>query len=281
MYCQFCGAKLEEGRQCTCQASQQAAAQQQTTAQSAAPKPVLTQEQKEEMQKMMAQAGESARTAGKALWSSAKVAGKALGSSAKSLAGSAQGALKDGEARKDPALYRKGMLAFGALHVLFFFLLSYAKMDRVNAEVKLFTQVTGVEIPRRLTGLSLLRFMKISAEWSGMSSKAVASAMMWNVILFTLPVLCGVLLIVLNRKAKKNGMIGSVVLSVLTLLSYLLVNAVITSDEMALSFKELGYRTGFGCGFAILVAVLQTAAAVMGHTAAKKAQAAITAAPKE
>lgn len=257
-YCQFCGTKLEDGQQCTCQEAQEAAAQQQ----SAAKKPVLTQEQKDEMQKTMSQAKESAKAAGKVLWNSAKAYGS-------SFTESAQSAVSKGAAAQGApaALYRKVMMAFGALQVLFFFILSYAKLDGSGAAVRAIANYMGINIPRRLTGLTFLRLMNGCVEYGIPNAD---EAFMEFVVLFGLPVLCGVLLIVFNRKEKPGGgMIGSVILSVLTLLSYLVANISLSGNV-----DMLGYKMGLGFGFVFVVTILQIAAAVMGHIAGKKAKAA-------
>lgn len=259
-YCQFCGTKLEDGQQCTCKGAQEAAAQQQRPA--AQKQPVLTQEQKEEMQKTMAEAKESAKAAGKALWNSAKAYGS-------SFAESAQGALSKGAAAQGAltaALYRKVMMAFGALQVLFFFILSYAKLDGSGSVVKSVARLIGIDVPRRLTGLTMLRLMNGCVEY-GIPNAETALAEF--AVLFGLPVLCGVLLIVFNRKEKSGGMISSIVLSVLTLLSYLAVHG-----DLSGNVEMLGYEMGLGFGFAFVVTALQIAAAVMGHITGKKAQAA-------
>ena len=281
-YCQYCGAKLEEGQQCTCQVAQQVAARQAAAAQQPAARPaapvqqpavrpapippkqhavvprsIQNQGQREELQKTMAQAGQSARAAGKAAWSSAK-----------SLAGSAQGALSNGAGAQGAALYRMAMMAFGALHILLFFILSYAKLNSQGVEMKLFSQLTGFNFPRNMTAINFIRFAQDSANFGVADAGDALTAL---VVLFGVPVLCGVLLIVLNLKKKARGMIGSIVLSVLTLLDYLVIKLFI--GEMASSFSQMGYKTGFGFSFVVvmLIVVLQIVVAIMGHVAAKKA----------
>ena len=64
-------------------------------------------------------------------------------------------------------------------------------------------------------------------------------------------------------------MISSIVLSVVTLLSYLVVHS-----DLSGTVEMLGYKMGLGFGFVFLVTALQIAAAVMGHITGKKAQAA-------
>ena len=258
-YCQFCGTKLEDGQQCTCKGAQEAAAEQQRPA---ARKHVLTQEQKEEMQKTMSEAKESAKAAGKALWNSAKAYGSTF-------AESAQSAMSKGAAAQGTltaAMYQKIMMAFGALQVLFFFILSYAKLDGSGSVVKSVARFIGIDVPNRLTGLTMLWLMNGCAEYGIPNAD---TAFMEFVVLFGVPVLCGVLLIVFNRKEKSGGMISSIVLSVVTLLSYLVVHS-----DLSGNVEMLGYKMGLGFGFVFLVTALQIAAAVMGHITGKKAQAA-------
>ena len=258
-YCQFCGTKLEDGQQCICKGAQEAAAvQQRPTVQ----EPILTREQKEEMQKTMSEAKESARAAGKALWNSAKAYGSTF-------AESAQNVLSKGAAAQGTltaAMYQKIMMVFGALQVLFFFILSYAKLDGSGSVVKSVARFIGIDVPNRLTGLTMLRLMNGCAEYGIPNAD---TAFMEFVVLFGVPMLCGILLIVFNRKAKSGGMISSIVLSVVTLLSYLVVHG-----DLSGNVEMLGYKMGLGFGFVFVVTALQIAAAVMGHIASKKAAAA-------
>lgn len=251
---------MEDGQQCTCKDAQQAeTAQQQRPA---VQKSVLTQEQKEKMQKTMAETKESAKAAGKVLWNSAKAYGSTF-------AGSAQSALSKGAAAQGAltaAMYQKIMMAFGALQVLFFFILSYARLDGSGSVVKSVAKFIGIDIPRRLTGLTLLRLMNGCAEYGIPNAD---TAFMEFAVLFGVPVLCGVLLIVFNRKEKSGGMLSSIGLSALTLLSYLAMHG-----DLSGNVEMLGYKMGLGFGFVFLVTALQIAAAVMGHIAGKKAAAA-------
>lgn len=64
-YCQFCGTKLEDGVQCTCEGAQEAARQER---EAAGNRPILTQEQKDEMQQKMADAQRKAKDAAMGLW---------------------------------------------------------------------------------------------------------------------------------------------------------------------------------------------------------------------
>lgn len=269
-YCQYCGTQLEDGQQCTCKdawdaAVQQAAAEQLAAQKAAAKqqKPVLTQEQKEEMQRTVAEAKQSAKAAGKVLWNSAKAYGSSFAETAQSTlskGGAAQGTLTG-------AMCRKIMMAFGALQVLFFFILSYAKLDGSGAMVKTIASFMGIDVPRRMTGLTAIRLM------SGCAERGIPNAdeaFIEMLIMFGLPVVCGILLIVFNRKEKAGGgMLSSIVLSVLTLVSYVLAHTALSGNV-----EMLGYKMGLGFGFVFLVSILQIAAAVMGHIVSKKADSA-------
>ena len=276
MYCKFCGAKLEDGQVCTCPEAQQAAQQ------PAAAKGALSQEQKDEMKRTMLEAGKSAKAAGKALWSSAKVVGGAaldqareVGGAAmdqaKSLAGAAQGAASGGgpAIKKGPDLYRKIMMAFGALHVFLYFFFSYGRLGSRNDTVRYAEQMLKISLPKRLTGPAFLRVLTASVRYGGSGAD---EAYTMAVMMFALPVVLGLLIILLNCLGKKKGMIGSVVLSVLTLLGYVVINALMSEEARA--FEEIGYKMGFGFGFVVIVAlvIVQTVVAVKGHAACKKAQ---------
>lgn len=259
-YCQFCGTQLEDGEQCTCPDAQEARvaeAQQRARTQ----KPVLTQEQKEEMQKTMAEAKASAKAAGKALLGTAKAYGSSFAESAQN------GLAKGGAAQAGAAMYRKIMMAFGALQVLFFFILSYAKLDGSGSLVKTIASYIGIDVPRRLTGFTAVRLMNACAEYGIPNAD---EAFMELLIVFGVPVLCGVLLIVFNLKGKPGGgMLSSIILSALTLVCYF-----IARTDLSGAVEKLGYEMGLGFGFVLLVSALQTAAAVLGHIASKKAKSA-------
>ena len=65
-YCQFCGTKLEDGQQCTCQEAQEAAKQEAAAQEAAGQK---SQNQKDEVQQKMADAQRKAKDAAVGLWS--------------------------------------------------------------------------------------------------------------------------------------------------------------------------------------------------------------------
>ena len=279
-YCDHCGAKLEDGRPETQQAAE--------TQQPAAPKKGLSQEQKDEMKKSVSEAGESAKAAGKALWNSAKVVSSAaLGQAkvfggaaldqAKQLAGSAQGAMADGSLKDSPVLYRMILMGFGALHVLLLFVLSYAKLGKKGEDLLYFERLFHITLPKRMTGPAFLKFMDaVSKTGVGGSDADATYAMV--VVIFALPVVCGLLLILLNllavRSGKQGGMISSIVLSSVTLLDYVLIKALMVNETEPLT--EMGYKMGFGFGFVVIAALVavQIAVAVKGHIACKKARAA-------
>ena len=132
MYCQYCGAKLEDGQQCTCQAAQQAAARQAAAAQqpAAIPQqhPVVQKTVLNQQQRTMVQAGEPAGAFGNGMQNPAGAYGA-------SFAGPAQNKRPKraaAQGKQGAGLFRVLMMVFGVLHVLFFFILPYAKLDNTG-----------------------------------------------------------------------------------------------------------------------------------------------------
>ena len=121
----------------------------------------------------------------------------------------------------------------------------------------------GIDVPSRLTALNLIQLMKGCDELGVRNADA---AFIVFLVLFGLPVLFGVLLIIMNCVKRSGGMIGSIVLSALTLVCYLL-----AYPDMSANAENLGYEMGLGIVLVAVVVVLQIIVAVIGHIVGRKA----------
>lgn len=160
-------------------------------------------------------------------------------------------------------LPRLVLIVLGALQVLMFFVLSYGKLTGLSSALGQLSSRLGIDVPQKLTALSAIKIMKASANISSgfglVSSSDASAAYATAVIAFGLPLVMGILVLLLNcLKSTKKCYVISAVLTVVTLIGYLLVKYILGT------YTNLGYSLGSGFIFACLVTVVQLIAAVVG-----------------
>ena len=142
------------------------------------------------------------------------------------------------------------LMVLGALHTLLFFTMSYGQIHLMSA----LNAIVGSNFSNRLTALNAISLMKGCADL-GIDGAGVA--LVEVTVLALLPVAMG--LIVLALSLKRNGKRGGllpVVLSVVTLLAYIVLKAGLSANA------GLGLEVDGGMP-AYVISVLQIAAAVL------------------
>ncbi len=142
------------------------------------------------------------------------------------------------------------LMVLGALHTLLFFTMSYGQIHLMSA----LNAIVGSNFSNRLTALNAISLMKGCADL-GIDGAGVA--LVEVTVLALLPVAMG--LIVLALSLKRNGKRGGllpVVLSVVTLLAYLVLRAGLSANA------GLGLTVDGGMP-AYIISVLQIVAAVL------------------
>ena len=142
------------------------------------------------------------------------------------------------------------LMVLGALHTLLFFTMSYGQIHLMSA----LNAIVGSNFSNRLTALNAISLMKGCAD---LGIDGAGAALVEVTVLALLPVAMG--LIVLALSLKRNGKRGGllpVVLSVVTLLAYLVLRAGLSANA------GLGLTVDGGMP-AYIISVLQIVAAVL------------------
>ena len=142
------------------------------------------------------------------------------------------------------------LMVLGALHTLLFFTMSYGQIHLMSA----LNAIVGSNFSNRLTALNAISLMKGCAD---LGIDGAGAALVEVTVLALLPVAMG--LIVLALSLKRNGKRGGllpVVLSVVTLLAYLVLRAGLSANA------GLGLTVDGGVP-AYVISVLQIVAAVL------------------
>ena len=142
------------------------------------------------------------------------------------------------------------LMVLGALHTLLFFTMSYGQIHLMSA----LNAIVGSNFSNRLTALNAISLMKGCAD---LEIDGAGAALVEVTVLALLPVAMG--LIVLALSLKRNGKRGGllpVVLSVVTLLAYLVLRAGLSANA------GLGLTVDGGMP-AYVISVLQIVAAVL------------------
>ena len=142
------------------------------------------------------------------------------------------------------------LMVLGALHTLLFFTMSYGQIHLMSA----LNAIVGSNFSNRLTALNAISLMKGCAD---LGIDGAGAALVEVTVLALLPVAMG--LIVLALSLKRNGKRGGllpVVLSVVTLLAYLVLRAGLSANA------GLGLTADGGMP-AYVISVLQIVASVL------------------
>ena len=145
---------------------------------------------------------------------------------------------------------RLALMVLGALHTLLFFTMSYGQIHLMSA----LNAIVGSNFSNRLTALNAISLMKGCAD---LGIDGAGAALVEVTVLALLPVAMG--LIVLALSLKRNGKRGGllpVVLSVVTLLAYLVLRAGLSANA------GLGLTVDGGMP-AYVISVLQIVASVL------------------
>ena len=150
------------------------------------------------------------------------------------------------------------LMVLSALQVVLFFTLAHGSVRLLSA----LNSVFGSDFSDKLTAMNIMRIMGALSE---LGVQGADGAMIEFTILCLLPVILGlaVLAVSLKRGLKKGGA-ACVVLSALTLLSYILLRADLEANA------GLGFAVEGG-GLAYVVSVAQIAAAVLCMVTSKRA----------
>lgn len=162
-------------------------------------------------------------------------------------AGTAAPALKDRQVA-GMSIFRLALCVLGALHVLAFFLLSYAELSGAG-------RLLGFVLPEKMTAMSYISF---TADMVDLGA-ADGSTLALNALVCILPAIIGVLLLVFNltRRTRKTY-VRSIVFGAAALVIYLLLGAAMAQCE------SVGYELTSGGTLGALLGVLTLVAAVAG-----------------
>lgn len=146
------------------------------------------------------------------------------------------------------SVFRFALAVCGALHVLAFFFLSYAKLAGASL-------LLSSMLPKKMTAMSYISFTFDMADL-GM---AEGGTVLLNTVVCLLPVLIGLLLVKNALKGKnRKSYLRSVGLAVAALLLYMLLGAAMAPCE------DVGYELTSGAMLGCLLSVLTAAAAAGG-----------------
>ena len=144
-------------------------------------------------------------------------------------------------------LFRLILIICGAVQVLFFFVLSYGRLESGRL-----ASILGFDVPARLTGLNAIRV----AGDDRVGQLIVAA-------FFLLPVILGAIVLLLNCTGKRRGSyITSIVLSAITVIAYIIIYAM-----LATVFEWYYSITGISIILAFLVTFVQLGFSIAGCAA--------------
>lgn len=145
---------------------------------------------------------------------------------------------------------RLALMVLGALHTLLFFTMSYGQIHLMSA----LNAIMGSSFSSRLTALNTISLMKGCVD---LGIDGAGAALVEVTVLSLLPVALGLAVLALNlKRGGKRGGLVSVVLSVVTLLAYIVLKAGLSANA------GLGLTVDGGMP-AYVVSVLQIIAAVL------------------
>ena len=142
------------------------------------------------------------------------------------------------------------LMVLGALHTLLFFTMSYGQIHLMSA----LNAIVGSNFSNRLTALNAISLMKGCAD---LGIDGAGAALVEVTVLALLPVAMGLIVLALGlkRNGKRGGLLP-VMLSVVTLLAYLVLRAGLSANA------GLGLTVDGGMP-AYIISVLQIVAAVL------------------
>ena len=142
------------------------------------------------------------------------------------------------------------LMVLGALHTLLFFTMSYGQIHLMSA----LNAIVGSNFSNRLTALNAISLMKGCAD---LGIDGAGAALVEVTVLALLPVAMGLIVLALGlkRNGKRGGLLP-VVLSVVTLLAYLVLRAGLSANA------GLGLTVDGGM-LAYVISVLQIVASVL------------------
>ena len=142
------------------------------------------------------------------------------------------------------------LMVLGALHTLLFFTMSYGRIHLMSA----LNAIMGSSFSSRLTALNAISLMKGCVD---LGIDGAGAALVEVTVLTLLPVALGLVVLALNlKRSGKRGGLVPVVLSVVTLLAYIVLKAGLSANA------GLGLEVDGGMP-AYVISVLQIAAAVL------------------
>ena len=161
--------------------------------------------------------------------------------------GTAAPSLKDRQVA-GMSIFRLALCVLGALHILAFFLLSYAELSGAG-------RVLGFVLPEKMTAMSYISFTSDMVDLG----VADASTLALNTLVCILPAVIGVLLLVFNLTQRtRKTYVRSIVFGAAATAIYLLLGTAMAQCE------SVGYELTSGSTLGALLGVLTLAAAVAG-----------------
>ncbi len=153
------------------------------------------------------------------------------------------------------SLFRIALIVLGALHVLFFFFMSYGKLG--DSIARQFASQLGVKMASSLTAPNAIHFYGKLAEFDFPNAEANYYTL---ILFFGLPLAMGALVLVLNllNNTKKSYTL-SIVFTVLTLLGYLCVHSTMPI------FEEMYFSLNKNIILADVLTVAQLVIAIVGR----------------
>lgn len=146
------------------------------------------------------------------------------------------------------SIFRLALCILGGLHILAFFLLSYAELSGAG-------RVLGFVLPEQMTAMSYIRFTIDMADL-GLADTATLGL---NTLVCLLPAAIGALLLVFNlTQRSRKTYVRSIVFGAAALAVYLLLGSAMEQCE------SVGYQLTSGSTLGALLGVLTLIAAVAG-----------------
>lgn len=158
------------------------------------------------------------------------------------------------------SIYRKILMVFGALQVLFFFVLPYTSLGELLGGLNdLSGQLGGAKLPNKLTGFSAVKlFAGTGAEMMGGESAGLYIA------IFLLPVIAALLVLLMHLFGKgKGSYVGTILVSIVMAGCYGLASVAMEA------FVSSGYKESIVPVILVLIAIVQMIIAIVGCVADK------------
>jgi hypothetical protein len=158
---------------------------------------------------------------------------------------------------KDKNIFRKILMVAGALHILFFFLMSYAKLNELVQGLSSTARMFGISdtsiLPTNLTGFNMIKMLIDIGQPDSAAVMGVCFGFILIAAFFTI--------LMSYRGTRKRSYVGCIFMSLLMMINYA---SIYNFVEYIGSSSSDPYRGKPSCLVAIVLAIAQLFVAIIG-----------------